>query len=154
MANITENLQTIYDCRVNIKEAIIYKGGEVGDLTTYADAIANLPSGGGGGGSNDEYVFTADSYSTMSFYGKLNKLPFPNTTLLALYDVGGGHPTETVYKDVTNDNIDEELDLARHMLGSDIKLLGVFARNSDVTEDDVLNGATNFIVPVRVNILN
>lgn len=30
-----------------IKQAIIDKGGEVGDLTTYADAIANLPSGGG-----------------------------------------------------------------------------------------------------------
>ena len=44
MANITENLQTIYDCRIDIKQAIIDKGGEVGDLTTYAGAIANLPS--------------------------------------------------------------------------------------------------------------
>lgn len=51
MANITENLQTIYDCRVDIKQAIIDKGGEVGDLTTYADAIYNIPSGGSGGSS-------------------------------------------------------------------------------------------------------
>jgi hypothetical protein len=47
MATITENLQTIVDCKIAIKQAIIDKGGEVGDLTTYADAIANLPSGGG-----------------------------------------------------------------------------------------------------------
>ena len=47
MATITENLQTIKDSTMAIKQAIIDKGGEVGDLTTYADAIANLPSGGG-----------------------------------------------------------------------------------------------------------
>lgn len=46
MATITENLQTIKDSTMAIKQAIIDKGGEVGDLTTYADAIANLPSGG------------------------------------------------------------------------------------------------------------
>ena len=47
MATITENLQTIKDSTMAIKQAIIDKGGEVGDLTTYADAIINLPSGGG-----------------------------------------------------------------------------------------------------------
>lgn len=47
MATITENLQTIKDSTMAIKQAIIDKGGEVGDLTTYAEAIANLPSGGG-----------------------------------------------------------------------------------------------------------
>lgn len=46
MATITENLQTIIDCKIAIKQAIIDKGGEVGDLTTYADVIANLPIGG------------------------------------------------------------------------------------------------------------
>lgn len=45
MATITENLQTIKDSTMAIKQAIIDKGGEVGDLTTYADAITNLPSG-------------------------------------------------------------------------------------------------------------
>jgi hypothetical protein len=47
MSTITEKLQTIKDSTMDIKQAIIDKGGEVGDLTTYADAIANLPSGGG-----------------------------------------------------------------------------------------------------------
>ena len=47
MATITENLKTIKDSTMAIKQAIIDKGGEVGDLTTYDDAIANLPSGGG-----------------------------------------------------------------------------------------------------------
>lgn len=45
MATITENLKTIKDSTTAIKQAIIDKGGEVGDLTTYADAITNLPSG-------------------------------------------------------------------------------------------------------------
>ena len=45
MATITENLKTIKDSTTAIKQAILDKGGEVGDLTTYADAITNLPSG-------------------------------------------------------------------------------------------------------------
>ena len=45
MATISENLKTIKDSTMAIKQAIIDKGGEVGDLTTYADAITNLPSG-------------------------------------------------------------------------------------------------------------
>lgn len=45
MATISENLKTIKDSTMAIKQAIIDKGGEVGDLTTYAEAIANLPSG-------------------------------------------------------------------------------------------------------------
>lgn len=46
MSTVAEKLQTIIDNKAAIKQAIIDKGGEVGDLTTYADAIANLPSGG------------------------------------------------------------------------------------------------------------
>lgn len=52
MSTTAEKLQTIVDCKSAIKQAIIDKGGQVGDLTTYADAIANLPSGGGGGDVN------------------------------------------------------------------------------------------------------
>ena len=44
MTTAAEKLQTIVDCKSAIKRAIINKGGQVGDLTTYADAIANLPS--------------------------------------------------------------------------------------------------------------
>lgn len=46
MATISENLKTIKESTAAIKQAIIDKGGEVGDLTTYAEAIDNLPSGG------------------------------------------------------------------------------------------------------------
>ena len=43
MATISENLQTIKDSTVNIKNAIINKGGAVtGDMTTYAQAIDDL----------------------------------------------------------------------------------------------------------------
>lgn len=45
MATISQNIQTIKNSTFAIKQAIIDKGGEVGDLTTYADAITNLPSG-------------------------------------------------------------------------------------------------------------
>lgn len=48
MATIAENLKTIKDSTTAIKQAIIDKGGTIeGNLTTYASAIANLPSGGG-----------------------------------------------------------------------------------------------------------
>lgn len=45
MSTTAEKLQTIIDNKAAIKQAIIDKGGQVGDLTTYADAISNLPSG-------------------------------------------------------------------------------------------------------------
>lgn len=43
---ITENLQIIKNSTDAIKQSIIKKGGTVRDLTTYAEAIDNLPSGG------------------------------------------------------------------------------------------------------------
>ena len=44
MATIQENLQTIADSTSAIKQAIIDKGGDVtGDITTWADAILNIP---------------------------------------------------------------------------------------------------------------
>lgn len=50
MSTTAEKLQVIIDNKAAIKQAIIGKGGHVGDFTTYAAAIANLPSSGGGGG--------------------------------------------------------------------------------------------------------
>lgn len=53
MATISENLKTIKDSTEAIKSAILEKGGTIeGNLTTYASAIANLPSGGGDGDVN------------------------------------------------------------------------------------------------------
>lgn len=47
MATISENLQTIKTSTDNIKQAIIDKGGEIsGDITTWADAINAIKSGG------------------------------------------------------------------------------------------------------------
>ena len=47
MATISENLQTIKTSTDNIKQAIIHKGGEIsGDITTWADAISAIESGG------------------------------------------------------------------------------------------------------------
>ena len=50
MATISENLQTIKTSTDNIKQAIIDKGGEItGNITTWADAISAIESGGSGG---------------------------------------------------------------------------------------------------------
>ena len=47
MATISENLQTIKTSTDNIKQAIIDKGGEIsGNITTWADAINAIKSGG------------------------------------------------------------------------------------------------------------
>ena len=47
MATITENLQTIKNSTDAIKQAIIDKGGTIsGDITTWADAISGISSGG------------------------------------------------------------------------------------------------------------
>lgn len=45
MATISENLKTIKDSTADIKQAIIEKGGDVGNLTTYADAIRGIQTG-------------------------------------------------------------------------------------------------------------
>jgi hypothetical protein len=83
MATISENLQIIKYNTMAIKQAIIDKGGEVGDLTTYAAAIANLPNGGSGGSTssnkNDVTFYDYDgtilySYSKDEFL-VLNELP-------------------------------------------------------------------------------
>lgn len=48
MATISENLQILKDSTDAIKQAIIDKGGTIsGDITTWADAIGNIQTGGG-----------------------------------------------------------------------------------------------------------
>ena len=83
MATISENLQIIKYNTMAIKQAIIDKGGEVGDLTTYATAITNLPSGGGGSSTssskNDVTFYDYDGTVLHSFskeeFLALNELP-------------------------------------------------------------------------------
>jgi hypothetical protein len=45
MTTIAENLKIIKDSTADIKQAIIDKGGKVGNLTTYADAIRGIQTG-------------------------------------------------------------------------------------------------------------
>ena len=48
MATISENLQILKDSTDAIKQAIIDKGGTInGDITTWADAISSIETGGG-----------------------------------------------------------------------------------------------------------
>lgn len=85
MATITENLQTIKDSTMAIKQAIIEKGGQVGDFTTYAEAIANLPSGGDvnpTASKNDVTFYDYDgtirySYTTEEFLALTEMPPLP-----------------------------------------------------------------------------
>ena len=59
MATISENLQTIKNSTDAIKQAIIDKGGTIeGDITTWADAISGIETGGGGSSSDEEITFT------------------------------------------------------------------------------------------------
>lgn len=84
MTTISENLQTIKSSTDAIKQAIINKGGTIeGDITTWADAISGISSGGSG--VNEEYVFNGRlSYggSTVTITGDLNKLPASDGTHL------------------------------------------------------------------------
>lgn len=80
MSTITENLQTIKNSKLAMKQAIIDKGGTInGDITTWANSISNIPSGGSGGTSlskNDVtfydydgtvlYAYTKDEFLSLS----------------------------------------------------------------------------------------
>lgn len=77
MATISENLQTIKNSTDAIKQAIIDKGGTIeGDITTWANAISGIETGG----SSEELEYTF--YGTLSFNmpkvivtGNLSKVP-------------------------------------------------------------------------------
>lgn len=96
MAIISENLQILKDSTDAIKQAIINKGGTIsGDITTWANAISGIESGGGSS-SESEYIFTGTISYNMTeaaITGRLNKVPDINTGrnyLLALgWNPGG-----------------------------------------------------------------
>ena len=87
MATIAENLKTIKDSTEAIKSAIIDKGGTIeGNLTTYASAIASLPSGGGDvnptASKNDVTFYDYDgtirySYTAEEFLALTEMPPLP-----------------------------------------------------------------------------
>ena len=71
MSTIQENLQIIADSTTAIKQAIIDKGGDVtGDITTWADAISGIETGGGGsnGGGSDNLKILSFGYNGSRLY--------------------------------------------------------------------------------------
>lgn len=106
MATIAENLKTIVDCKSAIKQAIIDKGGQVGDLTTYADAIANLPSGGGDvnptAEKNDVTFYDYDgsilySYTAEEFLALTEMPPLPTQKGLICQEWNWSHEDAVEY---------------------------------------------------------
>ena len=83
MSTITENLQIIKNSTLAMKQAIIDKGGTInGDITTWANSITNIPSGGSGGsssGKGDVNFYDYDGTILHSFskdeFLALNELP-------------------------------------------------------------------------------
>jgi hypothetical protein len=82
MGNVAEKLEYLNDTKTAIKNAIVDKGGNVEDNATfrsYADSIANLPSGGGGEEIPEELLtftgkcenlFTSDNWNEyINYYG-------------------------------------------------------------------------------------
>ena len=83
MSTITENLQIIKNSALAMKQAIIDKGGTInGDITTWANSITNIPSGGSGGsssGKGDVTLYDYDGTILHSFskeeFLALNEMP-------------------------------------------------------------------------------
>lgn len=83
MATLSENLKIIKDSTADIKQAIINKGGTInGNITTWANSINNIPSGGSGGSSSkkgDVTFYDYDGTILHSFskdeFLALNELP-------------------------------------------------------------------------------
>lgn len=98
MATITENLQIIKNSTDAIKQAIIDKGGTIdGDISTWANVISGLSSGGS---SEEEYVFTGTISYNMTkatITGSLNKVPLGDS--IRHYIVGLGYYTGGICTD-------------------------------------------------------
>lgn len=108
MTTTAEKLQIIIDSKAAIKQAIIDKGGEVGDFTTYASAIANLPSGGGGGdvnptaSKNDVTFYDYDgtirySYTAEEFLALTEMPPLPTQPGLICQEWNWSHEDAVEY---------------------------------------------------------
>lgn len=65
MGTISENLQTIKNSTFAIKQAIVDKGGTInGDITTWANSIADIPSGGSGGSNSSGGAYALVEHNT------------------------------------------------------------------------------------------
>lgn len=90
MATISENLQILKDSTDAIKQAIIDKGGTIeGDITTWADAIGNIQTGGGS--AEEEITFTGDVLHNgpkITLSGLLSSKPEVSNPYLVLLYLG------------------------------------------------------------------
>lgn len=90
MATISENLQILKNSTDAIKQAIIDKGGAIeGDITTWADAIGNIQTGGGS--TEEGITFTGDVVhdgSIIALSGLLSSKPEVNNPYLVLLYLG------------------------------------------------------------------
>lgn len=102
MATISENLQILKNSTDAIKQAIIDKGGEIsGDITTWADAISEIETGGGSsGGAGSVFkitnklngqLFGGPTYSTKGSDEVLHEYSFEggelgSNTIIAKYN--------------------------------------------------------------------
>lgn len=86
MATISENLQILKDSTDAIKQAIIDKGGTIeGDITTWADAISGIETGGSDGNTG---INSVDFYCNFSYSGTTLNVNgyFSNSDFLSQYD--------------------------------------------------------------------
>lgn len=73
--SIASEIRRIQDAKADIADAIVAKGGEVsGTLDTYAQAIADLPSGGGEYVAEGKFTLTSNTYR-LSFVNPTGQVP-------------------------------------------------------------------------------
>lgn len=142
MATISENLQTIIDSTSAIKQAIIDKGGEIsGDISTWADAISAIQTGGGS--SESEYTFTGTLTPSMTeivVNGSLNKVPDTGRNyLLALGWFSGGLCYGSNYI-INNGPFTLTVDFDEPIIGNEIPAMCILN----------IDGYTYTIIPVEL----
>lgn len=123
MATIAENLQILKDSTDAIKQAIIDKGGTIeGDITTWANAIGGIETGGGGP-SEEEYVFTGTvtyNMSKITLTGFLSSKPELNPIYLVLVYLGtGAVVSKTFVSDISN-TLTATIDSGEPLMGNEI----------------------------------
>ena len=122
MSTISENLQTIKSSTDAIKQAIIDKGGTIsGDITTWADAISGIETGGGG--SSEEYVFTGSvtyNMTKITLTGQLSSKPELSPIYLVLVYLGTAALATKLYVSDISNTLTATIDAGEPLMGNEI----------------------------------